>query len=161
MGFVIEPDSASPWPQWRVPIPWPSEIQHGCNFFKYFLPVYYVPLSNLRIFQLSLPLKNQENKYLNKPSAVNSDRTLGVFFQMFEWASFRLGYGRHLWPLFHNTAPHTVTAMNFLWFSGGPSALMAVSYLIAIKGFLWLRSTPLCGLLISCHVSPSLSLGGS
>lgn len=136
---------------------WISLRSHYLILKKYFLSAYYVPLNDLRISQPSLPLKTQENKCLNKPPK-NYDRRLSVFFQRFRWVSFKLCCGRHLWPLFHNSVLHTVTAMNFLWFSGGPSALMAVSYLMVIKGFLWLPSTPLCWLLISCYASVSFTL---
>lgn len=68
-------------------------------------------MNDLRILQPSLPLKNQENKYLNKPPTINSDRTWGVFFQTSEWASFKRCCGRHLWPLFHSTAPRMVIAL--------------------------------------------------
>lgn len=71
----------------------------------------------------TLPSPQKPRKYLNRSPNINYDRTLSVFFQLFQWASFKLCCARHLWPLFYTSAHHTVTRMNFLWFSAGRGCL--------------------------------------
>lgn len=117
MGFVTEPDSASPGSHDVCPLHDPLKFSTVALFYlkkKDFLPTDYVPLNDLRTLQPSLPLKTQENKYLHKPPTINSDRTWGVFFHTSERASFKLCRGRHLWPLFHSSAPRTLIALSFL-----------------------------------------------